>query len=78
MLIINLNQQCLIRERPRGVAQFNTHFWELRLNPETYRKLYSQKDGRLKMMLWDVMKIYGPAMIMGPPSAIDTEIEVLD
>jgi hypothetical protein len=73
---LNLNQTCLIRELPRGVEQFNAHYRALGLDPETHREHYRSADGRLRMQLWVVMEIYGPAVTicLDPPIEMDIEL----
>ena len=77
-MLVNINRQCLIREKPRGVVVFNDHFHHYKLDPEVYRKLYLQPDGRLKMELWQMAFIYGSAMFIGKEPPIETDIEILN
>lgn len=73
---LNLNVDCLITEWPRGRAAFDRHFFDLGLDPEYYRALWRSPDGRLKLPLWEVARIYGPEMVMGPQPPIAPEMEI--
>jgi hypothetical protein len=74
---VNVNQQVLIRETKIGKDIYDTYYTSIKLDPEIYRKMQSQPDGRLKMELWQVMQVYGRAIGMGFAIPFETEIEIL-
>ncbi len=76
-MLLNINRTVLVREQPRGVVAFNEHYRANGVDPEMYRTMYRQPDGRLKMPLWEVAYVYGSEMYMGPEPPIETTIEVL-
>jgi len=73
---LNLNQDVLIREQLTGKEAFDEYFRFYRIDPEEYRGWLRQPDGRLKMPLWEVMRIYGSRMRMDCDPPIETTIEV--
>lgn len=73
----NLNDAVIISETPLGVRLFDKQHLDLGLDPEAYRKMYRQPDGRLKLPLFEVMNIYGSGICLGSPTPIETEIELV-
>lgn len=73
---INLNWLVFFREQPAGRKFFDAAY---KRNPEEARKRITQHDGRMKMMLWEFMQVYGPGMRMGFTNVpVETEIELVD
>ena len=67
---INVNQECTITLRKRGVECLEKHYEELGLE---LPKKYSVGD-EYKAPLWDIMNIFGDYIYMGPPPPFDTTI----
>jgi len=83
-MIVNINRMCLIRETVAGSKVMDEHFRKSGICEEShfevhFRQFARQPDGRLKMPLWQVMMIYGPAIYMAmSPCFVDNEIEILN
>ena len=74
---VNINQQCIVRELPAGAAAFDAYYHDLGLDPERYRAICRQPDGRLKLQLWEQCRYYGAAMHIGSDPPFETAIEIL-
>lgn len=74
----NINHHVLIRELPNGRKQFDAHYKAIGLDADVYREMHRMPDGRLRFQMWELMFIYGPACIMGPPPPFETTIEIED
>jgi hypothetical protein len=79
-VMVNLNDRCKVRlceggkkilaeRREEMMRRFPDQHWELWLREDS--------DGTVTMMLWDVMKIFGPHMHIGGGSPISAVIEVI-
>lgn len=72
---MNLNDTVLVTEKARGRKAYDAFYRELNLDPNEYRRHAEQPDGRLKMQLWEVMRIYGGECGMGFDPPIETTFE---
>lgn len=75
---INLNDIVLIRVNTSGWIVFNEYYKNLGLNPNDYKRIYEQPDGKLEMTLWQVMKIFGNAVGSGFEPPIELKLEVFE
>ena len=73
----NVNDAILVKPTHMGMTVFRQHFRELGLNHQVYSDMWGKgrDDGRLKMPLWEVMKIFGPACGRGFDPPIETTVE---
>lgn len=69
----NINDYFRIKITERGAEAWAKHFTDLGLEP---RSLSVLPDGWTRMQAWEVMQIFGPAIVHGLHSPFETEIQI--
>lgn len=78
-VLINLNDQVIIKELPPGRDLFDKYHSGLSYHPQDYREIYSRNapPGCLKMQLHQAMAIYGSGIGPGFKTPIERTIEIV-
>lgn len=71
----NVNDKVRIKLLPRGVEMFDQYHRGLGLDPAPYWKMHPpDADGWREFQAWEMMHLFGGAMMMGPPPPFETTI----
>lgn len=74
MTKININSECVIILKKRGVDAINNYYKRLEIEPPEEYKV----GDKIKKPMWEIMNIFGEYTFMGPETPFETNIEILE